>query len=299
MNLTPAVLVFFTATSFPVQVAQGLVWVYPTADATEAAAKKPALIPELDDPEFVDATNFFVRDLPYSFEVLVENLCDPAHIPFAHHSLMNGANRMTAADLNMKVTAESSQGFEARKDPYPEGNGSYDFSFQAPCLLYYQIVADSKVRGKGSFLGLGQYCVPTAPGRCRLLARFPFRLQFKPAMEIMRRTPRWMTHLSQNAVMDSDVVFLASIDEILLREKDKKMPRYYMPAGCDKMVTAFRCWLVEHGGGGPEWLGYPAERTAGEPTGWIRPLRVPRREGRDALLDRYRQVNEVSPDFLC
>ena len=79
------------AVAFPAQVRQGLLWVFPTADEALAGAKAPALIPELDDPSFVDATDFFVRDMPYSWEVLVENLCDPAHIPFAHHSLMNGA----------------------------------------------------------------------------------------------------------------------------------------------------------------------------------------------------------------
>ena len=32
-------------------------------------------------------SSFTVRDLPYSFDFLVENFMDPAHIPFAHHSL--------------------------------------------------------------------------------------------------------------------------------------------------------------------------------------------------------------------
>jgi len=30
---------------------------------------------------------YFVRDLPYSFDFLVENFMDPAHVPFAHHGL--------------------------------------------------------------------------------------------------------------------------------------------------------------------------------------------------------------------
>jgi phenylpropionate dioxygenase-like ring-hydroxylating dioxygenase large terminal subunit len=30
---------------------------------------------------------YFVRDLPYSFDFLVENFFCPAHIPFAHHGL--------------------------------------------------------------------------------------------------------------------------------------------------------------------------------------------------------------------
>jgi hypothetical protein len=30
---------------------------------------------------------YYSRDLPYSFDFLLENFMDPAHIPFAHHSL--------------------------------------------------------------------------------------------------------------------------------------------------------------------------------------------------------------------
>jgi hypothetical protein len=31
---------------------------------------------------------YYSRELPYSFDFLVENLADPAHIPFAHHKLL-------------------------------------------------------------------------------------------------------------------------------------------------------------------------------------------------------------------
>jgi hypothetical protein len=112
-------------------------------------------------------------------------------------------------------------------------------------------------------------------------------------MSIIRRTPRWITHFSQNAVMDSDVVFLSSQDELLERNrvngKSITDPNYYMPSKCDAMVTAFRKWLQGKGGGGPEWLGIPAKRSYGHQTGWIRPKSIPQRGGRDSLLDRYRQ----------
>jgi hypothetical protein len=112
-------------------------------------------------------------------------------------------------------------------------------------------------------------------------------------MSIIRRTPRWITHLSQNAVMDSDVVFLSSQDELLEQNRDYGKnysdPNYYMPSKCDTMVRSFRKWLGSKGGGGPEWLGIPAKRSDGYLTGWIRPQLVAQRGGRDKLLDRYRQ----------
>ena len=30
---------------------------------------------------------YFIKELPYSWYILVENFMDPAHIPFAHHGL--------------------------------------------------------------------------------------------------------------------------------------------------------------------------------------------------------------------
>lgn len=291
------------ATSFPVRIEQGLLWVFPTPDgviselelAPIQSKHSPALIPELDDPKMVDATNFYVRDLPYSWDVLVENLCDPSHIPFAHHTMMNGADRYDVKDINMDVVIETSRGFEAKKVPYPTKQGKYDVTFQPPCLLYYTIVDEN---GK-SFLGLGSYCIPVAPGRCRLIARFPFYLDSKPAMFFISKIPRWINHFSQNVVLDSDVVFLSTQDETLTNENKKPRPNYYLPAGCDMMVVAFRNWLTRYGLSSPTWLGIPSQRSDGEPTGWIRPVHVKARSGRDALLDRYRQHTEQCTSCRC
>jgi len=103
------------------------------------------LIPFLGDGyknEYIDATNLYVRDLPYSYDILVENLCDPSHISFAHHSFMNGADRYQESDdsyrLDLKLVSSktSENGFVAIKDnpPVPEGNGEYKIEFKPPCL---------------------------------------------------------------------------------------------------------------------------------------------------------------------
>lgn len=290
------------ATVFPVQVQQELLWLFPNTDTALAASKSPALIPELDDPTMIDATNFFVRDMPYSWDILVENLCDPSHVPFAHHSYMRGADRTKEDSLSVdiQITKETSYGFEAERAP-GTGMGQYDVEFTAPSLLYYRIsnsaaLAEGRPARKDNFIGLGQYCIPTAPGQCRLIARFPLRIPIPAVMWIMKRTPRWVTHFSQNIVMDSDVVFLCSQDEYLDNEgsiQRNKAP-YYMPAKCDTMVAAFRKWLAGNGiGGQPEWQGLSASRSNGEPLGFMRPTQISAKTGRDALLDRYRQHTDI------
>lgn len=61
--------------------------------------------PLLND-ERIQGTEFFVRDLPYSFDFLVENFMDPAHIPFAHHSLQSTRDDGSPIMMEEMVRAE-------------------------------------------------------------------------------------------------------------------------------------------------------------------------------------------------
>lgn len=56
----------------------------------------PAMPPEFTlpaemEPSFI--SDWFVRDLPYGYDALVENLLDPSHVPFSHHGVMGPARR--------------------------------------------------------------------------------------------------------------------------------------------------------------------------------------------------------------
>ncbi|KAL8258509.1 hypothetical protein R6Q59_026462 [Mikania micrantha] len=37
---------------------------------------------------FIQAPCKMGLDIPYGFEVLIENLMDPSHVPYAHHGIM-------------------------------------------------------------------------------------------------------------------------------------------------------------------------------------------------------------------
>lgn len=170
------------STSYPTRVAQGLVWVFPHPDPIAASMRPLPLIPELDDPSFLDATDFYVRDLPYSWDKLVENLVDPSHLPYAHHTLIKGADRDLALELDLAVVSSSPLGFEARQKPYPDRGGRYDLSFTAPTLVQYTLISPGAKAG--THIGLGQYCVPsdTPAPDCQL--SFPARTfcVFAPAL---------------------------------------------------------------------------------------------------------------------
>lgn len=91
------------------QVRQGFlhVWGNAGADAAvEAAARPPLLVPELDPDAAaavmrdgsptLDSGKRYMRDLPYGFDFLVENLIDPAHVNFAHNGVIG--SRCACAD---------------------------------------------------------------------------------------------------------------------------------------------------------------------------------------------------------
>ena len=80
------------------QEAAGLLWVWPEASKAawvhSAAAPLPVCNAAKEGPNAKKlASGWFTRDLPYSFDVLMENLADPAHLPFSHHNLMPVLNR--------------------------------------------------------------------------------------------------------------------------------------------------------------------------------------------------------------
>ncbi len=276
--------------SYPAQVQQGLLWVFPFPDEIESQKKNPNTISQFDDDSFADSTQFFVRDLPYSWDILIENLCDPSHIPFAHHGIIRGADRDNPEQYGIEITHESIDGFRAQKDPYPL-NGKYDIRFEPPCLLFYDIVKTSEKKNEGetskegkqdtnTYIGLGNYCIPTGPGKCRIITRFPFKFPSAPIMKVIKATPRWFNHLSQNEVIDSDVVFLHAQDQILQKSMQRRnQPKYYLPAKCDTMVIAFRKWLDRY--------------TDKKVRGWMNGQDQLEVSSRLNLLDRFEQHTKV------
>ncbi|KAK1411211.1 hypothetical protein QVD17_37757 [Tagetes erecta] len=74
---------------YPSTVQNGIVWFWPNTDPQYKdilTKKKPPYIAEVEDPSF--SFKMYNRDIPFGYEVLIENLMDPAHVPYAHHGIM-------------------------------------------------------------------------------------------------------------------------------------------------------------------------------------------------------------------
>ncbi|KAL1544632.1 Flavonoid 8-hydroxylase 2, chloroplastic [Salvia divinorum] len=74
---------------FPSCLQNGILWFWPNSDPQFKninLTKKPHYIPELDYLSY--STMMISREIGYGYEILIENLMDPAHIPYAHYGMV-------------------------------------------------------------------------------------------------------------------------------------------------------------------------------------------------------------------
>jgi phenylpropionate dioxygenase-like ring-hydroxylating dioxygenase large terminal subunit len=253
--------------SFPTAIAQGLLFVYPGKN--EAVAMAIPTITPMD--EMTEGWTLFdiSRDLPYDAVTLLENVLDPSHLPYTHHNSVG--NRVNAAAMELLIEQSDRQGFRGR---WPEGPrkgtmGPQDTVFIAPNLMWHDLT--SKQFGRTI---TAVYATPTRKGECRLFARFPFRFNSKiPALAIAL-TPRWYSHLGQNAILEDDQIFLHHQERYLAAKvtagnTENISKAFYLPAKSDRFVFEFRQWFAQ----------FQADPFPGQ--------MLPPVQSRDQLLDRY------------
>jgi phenylpropionate dioxygenase-like ring-hydroxylating dioxygenase large terminal subunit len=268
------------ATVLPVREAVGLLWLWPDGERSELAEATALPLSVFARAEEGFRWGSIVRDLPYDWTTLVENVADPAHVPFAHHGVQGRRER--AMPLPMRMVSETRELVEAEV----AGEAfaiTTRVAFQPPCLLEYRFTFPGKRR-----MGLITYCLPVAPGRSRLVALFSRDWAFPWWM----RRPRWWDHLTnRNEVLDGDLLMLDRIERELARRRAAGEPAdwrqaYRLPTAADRMVIAFHHWLERYGA--PPWQtllpggDLPASAAGAKSPAELAPPS-------EVLLDRYHQ----------
>lgn len=249
-------------TVFRIVERQGLVWVWGERGLSANQADE-GLIPvceAMEDPAFdwIDVS----RDMPYSADMLIENVIDSSHVHFTHHKTIS--KRENAKPLPLRVTTKiTPSGFEGTFQPNaevaPTGEGATNVKkterstkYMAPGYMHHRIrsTGDDGSFDTGFETWTVAYATPSGPGRCRLFARFPFRFP-KPkrgpnfSRFIIQRLPDWLQHLGQLRVLDDDNIFLPMQER---RVQDVGgWRRYIMPATSDNFVKAYRRWYDRAG----------------------------------------------------
>ncbi|XP_076938526.1 protochlorophyllide-dependent translocon component 52, chloroplastic-like [Bidens hawaiensis] len=245
---------------YPSTVQNGIVWFWPNTDSRYKdilARNKPPCVPELDDPSF--SVEMFTRDIPYGYEILVENLMDPSHVPYAHHGIMSIApppsvkfDREGGSPIDIKMQKIDKTGFTAIEQL------GRQWSFVSPCLVQgIQTIKESSSNAQGKLAQKPPqkvlfifFCIPVSLGNSRLIivSSRNYSLWIDPFVS------RWMNHILQNLVIDSDLYLLRVQEEKLMKAGPSNWQKCcFVPTKADTMVAFYRTWLKKYAGGQVYW----------------------------------------------
>jgi phenylpropionate dioxygenase-like ring-hydroxylating dioxygenase large terminal subunit len=251
--------------SFPTVERQGLLFVYPGEPENAAKTKVPIVEPLEDSPAEWTCLNTF-RDLPYDALTLLENVLDASHVPYTHHRSVG--NRAYASPVELEIVESNRQGFKGVWEQGPRRGtlGRQDTTFVAPGLMWHDLT--SKQFGRTLTV---VYATPIRKGECRVFARFPFKFSSKLPALFIKLTPRWYSHIGQNAVLEDDQIFLYFQERYLEAAggSSRFAKAFYLPTKADRFVMELRQWVNQ----------YDAEPFPGS----ILPPPAPREQ----LLERY------------
>lgn len=229
--------------SFPIQVKQGLIWIWgesglPGSDAhIRAALKEPRLIEELYDPSYQSKLapytwNF--RDLPYGYDFFMENTLDPAHVVVSHHNIVGNRytdatsinlTRVPSGDIRPAFPEDEGFNFMVQGPKSPQNSKSFN-DFRPPCLNKISTVYDD-----GAKLILALYATPTKPGYCRHIGAQIFIKnkdnKTPPGLGFFAlKMPTFILHPLASLFLHQDQVFLHHQERMLYSTSDYAFGRF-------------------------------------------------------------------------
>uniref|UniRef100_F6GUK6 Rieske domain-containing protein n=1 Tax=Vitis vinifera TaxID=29760 RepID=F6GUK6_VITVI len=245
------------AAVYPSAVQHGIVWFWPNTDPQFKdifTKKRPPYIPELDDLSYTKSMG--ARDFPFGYEILMENVMDPAHVAYAHYGI---ADREGGTPIEISVKRSAIDGFDAERELARS-------KFIPPCLYYTCLDFPAYQSNESVSSGLTKeepsshmspkrallilICVPVSPGNSRLIWTFPRNFGLWTDHII----PRWMLHMSQNLILDSDLYLLHLEERKIMKAGPSNWHKAcFVPTKSDAHIVAFRAWLRKYSGGQLDW----------------------------------------------
>ncbi|MDY7014503.1 MAG: Rieske 2Fe-2S domain-containing protein [Cyanobacteriota bacterium] len=251
--------------TLPTAVQQGLLFAYPGNPARADLVEVPIVAPLEESPQDWVCIDTF-RDLPYDALTLLENVLDSSHLPFTHHQSVG--DRANASPVELEVVESGKCGFKGIWEEGPRRGtlGRQETRFIAPGLMWHDLT--SKQFGRTLTV---VYATPIRKGECRLFARFPFKFPSKLPAFFIKLSPRWYSHISQNAILEDDQIFLHFQERYFeqMGGGANLSKAFYLPTKADLFVFEFRSWVER----------YSADPFPGEP--------LPPPLSTEKLLDRY------------
>lgn len=184
-----------SAMVLPVHSTGDLLWAFLPLPPGQAA--NYPVLPEIVVPELLEAPTFFARDLPYSFDFLTENFMDPAHIPFAHHSLQGSRKDGSHIPMQVLTSYNNASILEVAFQDFISGKPRDGVvSFSAP--FYYHFRTRNLETGV-SIKKLIAVLMPVSPGHCRIFFELP------GLRKLRGKIPTWLSHSLTNKFLETDI----------------------------------------------------------------------------------------------
>jgi phenylpropionate dioxygenase-like ring-hydroxylating dioxygenase large terminal subunit len=273
-------------TTYPTQILQGLLWVWPDDSATaleDSTFKHPATIPECELD--VSSTDWHMIEVPVGYTVSVESSFDPSHAQFLHEGIGYFSPKTTVPIQYFAVVGEISaeEGFTLKHTGYNLLNKDMEATrkFTPPCgnTTVYRYP-----NGKTHISQL--YFVPTQSGYCRYIVQFISDGNSAQKNFLLKILPKYLQtglqHLSTYKLPDQDLTVMHSqeVTESSLHKKWQKA--YFMPSPADVGIVTFRKWLDEFAGGVPVCNSYQEGS--------------PKNLDNEQLYDRWHRHTKLCPD---
>ena len=93
---------------YPTQIKAGILWAWTDPESIDSLAKHAPIPISPILQEFIDfygQDSCYMRDLPYGYEILGENLLDVSHLPFSHHGV-GALRRNLGGELPMQFMSQ-------------------------------------------------------------------------------------------------------------------------------------------------------------------------------------------------
>ena len=188
------------ATSLPTYLLAGMLWAFiplPAGPASYYPLLPDDAIPDTNKP----VSNSVIRDFYYSYDFLLENFFDIAHIPYAHHTLQSThedgspLNATIITDLNNTTHIQIKYGDKMR-GKLRDGI----ITFSPPCIytLHTRYTLSPTTPYK---LNLMLYVMPIEAGRSRAIVNT--YMKFPGILGVLIKP--WLSHILSNRFVDSDL----------------------------------------------------------------------------------------------
>ncbi|RWW27238.1 hypothetical protein GW17_00008338 [Ensete ventricosum] len=236
---------------------QGVVWVW-MSDKNPPDETKLPWFEHYARPGFKDVST--IHELPYDHSILLENFMDPAHVPISHDRTDFYSKREDAQALLFEVTERSCRGFAGSWSKSKPPALTNLLRFEAPCVLQNSNEYIDK-DGTKQYVSALFLCRPTGQGKSMVIIRFGSTLR----SPFVRLLPTWFFHQNICKVLEQDMGFLSSQNEILWKEKVPTGRLYINLKSCDTWVAEYRRWKDKVGHGMPYFFGHNSFSLAEDP----------------------------------